>query len=222
MDNANAPLEGKFIVIDGADYCGKGTQHRMLGSYLLDHPLDRDNKYINVVMTREPFNTEYTKEIREILKTSKNIKADARRLFMLYIADRELHVESLIEPCTIDGGVTVVSDRYKYSTEAYQSLQGIPIEEIIAAHRFMPIPDLVFFIKVPVEERLKRKAALKDRPYDEVFEKDYEFQKMLDRQYDVLAKIHSTENIVIIDGNRPKDAIFEDIKPHVDMLLFNK
>jgi len=222
MFNPNAPLKGKFIVIDGADYCGKGSQHRMLGAYLLDHPLDRDNKYINVVMTREPFNTEYTKEIRQILKESKDLRNVARRLFELYVFDRELHVVSLIEPLTVESGVIVFSDRYKYSTEAYQSLQGIPLEEILKAHKEMPVPDLTLFIKVPVEERLRRKAALKDRPYDEVFEKDNEFQKKLDAQYDSLVKIHSNENIVVIDGNRPKEAVFEDIKSHVDKLLFNK
>jgi dTMP kinase len=222
MFNHTAPLKGKFIVIEGADYCGKGSQHRMLGSYLLDHPLDRDNKYINVVMTREPFNTEYTQEIRQILKESKYLKDSARRLFGLYISDRELHVVSLIEPLTDESGVIVLSDRYKYSTEAYQSLQGIPLEEILKAHEDMPVPDLALFIKVPVEERLRRKAAVKDRPYDEVFEKDHEFQKNLDAQYDALVKIHSDENIVVIDGNRPKDQVFEDIKTHVDKLLFNK
>jgi thymidylate kinase len=86
----------------------------------------------------------------------------------------------------------------------------------------MPVPDITFLLKLPVEETLRRKAAIKSRPYEEVFERDRGFIRKVQEQYDLLVNLHSNENIVVIDGNRTKEAVFEDIKAHVDKLLFNK
>ncbi|MBI5398030.1 dTMP kinase [Candidatus Woesearchaeota archaeon] len=213
------PFNGKFIVLDGPDLCGKGTQHRLLVSYLLDHPLDRDNKLMTVVATREPYNTHYQAEIRKILKESMDTHAKAERLTELFIKDRKVHVANEINP-GIARGAVVLSDRYKYSTLAYQSAQGISIEKIVALHHGMPVPDIVFFVDVPLEERLKRKAAVRDRPFEEVFEKDQEFQAKLDEQYDLVARLHPDDHIVRINGNRPVAEIHQEISGYVDKLLF--
>lgn len=215
------PFAGKFIVIDGADYCGKGTQHRRLVSYLLDHPNDRDHKLINVVGTREPFNTQYQQEIRKILKESMDPRVKAERLAELFIADRKIHVATTILP-NVTKGLVVVSDRYKYSTEAYQSAQGLDLAMLVEMHRGMPVPDLVFFIKVSLEERLRRKAAARERPYEEIFDKDKDFQRRLDEQYDELVLVHKDEPILVINGDHPQEEVFSVIRKQVDKLLFKK
>ncbi len=212
------PFTGKFIVIDGPDYCGKGTQHRMLVSYLLDHPQDRDQKLMNVVATREPFNTHYQKEIRKILKESMDPRAKAERLAELFVNDRKIHIATTIIP-DVAKGFVVVSDRYKYSTEAYQSAQGLDLDTLIGMHRGMPVPDVTFFIKVSLEERMRRKAAARERPYEEIFDKDKDFQQQLDRQYEALVEKHKDEKIIVVDGNRPKEDVFHTIKNYVDLLL---
>jgi dTMP kinase len=107
-------MPGKFIVLDGPDYCGKGTQHRMLVSHLLDHPLDRDNKLINVVATREPFNTQYTLEARRIMRESADPQQKAEQLKAIFFADRREHIDVLIVPA-LRAGCIVASDRYKYA-----------------------------------------------------------------------------------------------------------
>lgn len=213
------PFKGRFIVLDGPDLCGKGTQHRLLVSYLLNHPLDQENKLITVVATREPYNTHYQAEIRKILKESMDPHAKAERLTELFIKDRKVHVANEIIP-GIARGAVVLSDRYKYSTLAYQSAQGISIEKIIALHHGMPVPDLVLFIDAPLEERLKRKAAVRDRPFEEVFEKDKDFQAKLDQQYELVARLHPQEHIVWINGSRSVQEIHQEISGYVDKLLF--
>lgn len=213
------PFKGRFIVIEGSDFCGKGTQHRMLTSYLIDYPKDRDLKLINVVATREPYNTQYQTEIRRILKEITDSKARAEKFAELFVKDRLEHVEKLIIPCKKQGCV-VVSDRYKYSTEAYQSAQGILLDKLVEMHKGMPVPDLVFFINTSLENRLQRKASARERPYYEVFDKDATFQKKLDEQYETLLEVHKDEPIVVIDGNRSKEEVFASITEHVDSLLF--
>jgi dTMP kinase len=214
-------MPGKFIVFDGPDYCGKDTQWKLIDNYLADHPLDRENKLINVVRTREPFNTKYTLEARRIMRESKDPKQRAVQLKEIFFADRWEHVYVLILPM-VKAGCIVLDNRYKYATEAYQSAQGLDINELVEMHNEMPVPDITFLLKIPIEETLKRKAAVKGRPYEEVFEKDQDFIRKVQEQYDLLVNLHSNENIVVIDGNRPKEAVFEDIKSHVDKLIFNK
>ncbi len=214
-------IPGKFIVIDGPDYCGKGTQHRMLVNYLMDHPLDRENKLVSVVATREPFNTRYTLEIRRIMRESMDPRQKAVQLKELFFADRWEHVDVLIAPA-VNAGCIVVSDRYKYSTIAYQSAQGLDINELVNMHRTMPVPDLTFLLKIPIEETIQRKAAARGRPYEEIFDKDNEFQRKVQEQYDLLAKLHGNENIVVIDANMPKEKVFERILSYADYLIFKK
>lgn len=213
-------IPGKFIVLDGPDYCGKGTQHRMLVNYLMDHPQDRDNKLINVVATREPFNTRYTLEARRIMRESLNPKQKAVQLKEIFFADRWEHLDALIVPA-MRAGCIVVSDRYKYSTEAYQSAQGLDINELVAMHGEMPVPDLTFFIKIPIAKTIRRKALAKGRPYEEIFDKDNGFQRKVQKQYDLLMQLHKNESIILVDGNRPVEQVFETIRARADRLLFN-
>jgi dTMP kinase len=212
---------GKFIVIDGPDYCGKGTQHRLLVNCLMDHPLDREKKLVNVVATREPSNTQYTLEARRIMRESMNPRQMAVQLKEIFFGDRWEHVDVLIIPA-VKAGCIVVSDRYKYSTEAYQSAQGLDIERLVDMHRTMPVPDLAFFLKIPIEEAIKRRAAEKNRPYKEIFDRDNDFMCKVQAQYDLLVKLHSNENIVVIDANKPKEQVFEKILSYVDYLIFKK
>ncbi|MEM4240049.1 MAG: dTMP kinase [Candidatus Woesearchaeota archaeon] len=214
-------MRGRFIVIDGPDYCGKGTQHRMLVDYLLDHPLDRENKLLNVVATREPFNTQFTLEIRRILKESMDPKQRASQLRDFFFGDRWEHVDLLISPA-LKAGCIVVSDRYKYSTEAYQSAQGLDIHDLVARHSTMPVPDIAFFLEIPLEEAVRRRAAQKNRPYNEIFDRDNEFMRKVQEQYALLKEIHGNENIVAIDANKPKEDVFERIRSYVDYLIFKK
>ena len=52
-------MKGKFIVIDGLDGSGKGTQVKLIANYFFDS--DKKN---HIFLTREPYNSEYYEEIR--------------------------------------------------------------------------------------------------------------------------------------------------------------
>jgi len=200
---------GKFVAFDGMDGSGKGTQVKLLVEKLFD--LDKRN---HILLTREPYNSVYYDEIRELLRNGKKPKDNAEKMAELFVKDREFHC-GLIGKLLIDG-VYVISDRYKYSTLAYQWAQGIDIYKLIKMHDEPEIivPDLTIIIDLPAEVALERIAKDGIRTHKEVFEK-LEFQKKLRENFLKLPKLLPQENIVIVDGNKNEEEVFEEIKNRV-------
>ncbi|MBI2564362.1 dTMP kinase [Candidatus Woesearchaeota archaeon] len=200
--------DGLFIVLDGLDGSGKGTQIKLLANWLFDN-----NKYFTIILTREPDNTVYTREIRRILKESKDPKENAEQLAELFVEDRKEHCSNLIAPALHHGRI-IVSDRYKYSTLAYQQTQGIFLQKLIDMHKGLIVPNIVFILDIPAEIALQRIAKDSGREYKEVFEK-IEFQKQLRENYLKLQSQLPEENILIIDANRLVQEVHEELKEYV-------
>lgn len=133
---------GKFIVFEGIDGCGKTTQLRRLQSWLAEVRPD-----IKTYATREPGGTSLGVSLRELLKATPHL-APETELF-LHLADRSHHVKQVIEPMIADG-VWVLSDRHADSTIAYQGYgSGLEIRTLdrldILARGFLE-SDLVIWI----------------------------------------------------------------------------
>ncbi|RMD57732.1 dTMP kinase [Candidatus Woesearchaeota archaeon] len=201
------PIEGKFIVLEGADFCGKTTQLRLLLEYLLNHPKDRD-RLISVLATREPSNTEHTLKIREMLSKM----PDAKKLSELFLLDRVQHLKTQIEPA-LSQGVIVVCDRYMYSL-VYQVVKGVDFDELIERHKGLRVPDLVLVLSAPASVRLER-ARGKGK---DVFDKDVILQEKLDEAYEQIQKKLS-HPFKKIDASQSISATQEDIRRAVDDIL---
>jgi len=141
--------KGYFIVIEGADGCGKSTHAKLLGKYLKE-------KGYEVVVTREPTRGPIGLAIRDIL--AGRAKASPSALALFFTADRADHVDTVIKPALEEGKV-VISDRYYYSTVAYQSVQGVKTTWISQLNSFVPEPDLVVVLKIESEEALARMSG---------------------------------------------------------------
>lgn len=198
---------GKFIVFEGIDGCGKTTQAWLLADKILNL-----NKYFHLLLTREPYKEV---EIRQILKQDNNPYSQAEKLAELFITDRKKHVQEIILP-NLELGVHIVSDRYKLSTLAYQSVQGIDFNKLLQMHSGLPVPDITFFIDVSVEVAIQRMK--KDSRNEQKFEKSLEFLEKLRQRYLEMPKLLN-ENIIIIDGNRDIETIHKEIMKHVEKLL---
>lgn len=148
--------KGKFIVIEGADACGKSTHAKLLAEYL-------KKKGDDVVTTQEPTKGLIGHTIRTIL--SGEVKVSPAALTLLFTADRAEHVDNLLKPA-LEAGKTIISDRYYYSTVAYQSVQGVDEHWISDLNSFVPEPDLVIILEIKSEEAM---ARISDRR-KEVFE----------------------------------------------------
>ena len=190
MASEKSRQKGRFIVFEGIDGSGKSTQAAYFAETLF-----LSDKRNTVVLTREPYDPENIREIRQRLRQETDARANAEKMAELYIADRKKHVAELISP-QLAAGVHVVSDRYELSTIAYQSAQGLDIEDLFLRHQELPVPDLTFFIDVPVEVAFQRTDRQEGK-----FEQ-LEFQKELREKYFRAIKRaeQKGQKIIIIDA----------------------
>jgi dTMP kinase len=172
---------GFLIAVEGIDGCGKTTQ-----SYLLVEKL-RKLGY-KAAYTTEPTHGVVGTVIRQHISRGKFRFAVYEAL--LFAADRYEHVKKTIKP-KLSQGTIIVSDRYLYSSLAYQGALGLNIKWLREINFFAPRPDLTIYIDVPPETGLKRKTGEKT-----VFEK-LKYELKIRNLYHRLAK---TDGFVIIDG----------------------
>jgi len=185
--------KGFFICIEGIDGCGKTTHARLLVENLRKLGYD-------AVYTTEPTDGKIGSFIREYLfEGEKRYSSIVEAL--LFAADRVEHVEGEIKPALKQGKI-VVSDRYVYSSLAYQSAAGLDLEWIKALNKWIIPPDLALLIDVPPEEalqRIKRKKSVMET---------LENQKKVQKAYQ---KFVEQGELVKIDGTRPVEQIAMEI-----------
>ena len=138
--------QGKLIAFEGIDGTGKSTQIEMLASFLRWRGL-------TVVTTREPTDSSYGRRIRELYVDRGSCTQEEE--LELFIADRRKHVRELIEP-QLAAGTIVLTDRYYFSTAAYQGAAGLDMEDIFVKNSFAPAPDLVILLTMAPEVSIKR------------------------------------------------------------------
>jgi len=199
--------KGLFVTFEGIDGSGKSTQVWLLGKYISSL-----NKYNHIIMTREPWKNA---DIRKILHEDDDPYSQAMKLAEMFVEDRKEHFSELMSP-NINKGIHVISDRYSFSTLAYQQTQGIPLDKLLKMHEGLPIPDLIFIVDIPVEVALQRMKKDAIRKTEQKFEKNKEFIEKLRKIYLDLAKIQG-HNVIVIDGTKSPEEIFEkQIKPAFD------
>ncbi|MCL4501833.1 MAG: dTMP kinase [Deltaproteobacteria bacterium] len=141
---------GLLIAFEGVDGSGKTTQAEMLAASL------KKDGY-QVVLTREPTHGPAGQKLQAYLLGPSRHLSPMEELH-LFNEDRREHVEQVINPSLAQGKV-VITDRYYYSTAAYQGALGLNPNDILAANEaFAPAPDLVFILELPVTEAMARLA----------------------------------------------------------------
>src|SRR3989338_2983887 len=106
-------MRGKFIVFEGLDGAGSSTQANRLADYLR-----LSGK--KAIVTKEPTNNMIGGLIRGQLTS--DWKTWPECLQLLFSADRAHHLEKEIIPL-LKQGITVITDRYFFSTLAYGALE---------------------------------------------------------------------------------------------------
>jgi len=142
--------KGFLIALEGVDGSGKSTQAGLLAA-----SLEKDGH--PVVLTREPTDGPAGQQLRSYLKGPGRHLSPEEEL-KLFMEDRRGHVSQTISPSLARGKI-VISDRYYYSSVAYQGALGLDPDDILAANQsFAPAPDLVFILVLPLAEALRRLA----------------------------------------------------------------
>jgi dTMP kinase len=182
--------KGVFICIEGLDGCGKTTQAKLLAKKL--------GKSHNAVYTAEPSRGKIGTYIRNsYLYGEKRLSIVLEAL--LFAADRIEHLETEVIPALNEGRL-VISDRYVYSSLAYQGAAGLSLEWIEKVNEHALKPDLAVFIDVDLATVMNRLKAKKS-----VMENAETLQKVRD----VYLKFVAKGELVRIDGNRAKDEVAE-------------
>ena len=191
--------KGLLITFCGLDGCGKTTMIRRLHEYL-------HSGGISPILTKQPTNAVRQSEISRTYMDSPDHDAfDYRSLSLLAASDRIQHCNKVIVP-ELKKGKIVISDRYFYSCIANLRARGYTedswIQEISG---FIPMPDIAFFMDVPVSvavSRVRSRPAEKDRFID------IPLQYRLHDEYRELSK---TTNGVLLSSLTSEEETFAQI-----------
>lgn len=204
-----------FITFEGIDFCGKSTQANLLKKYLLKH-----NKKVEII--REPGGTEISEKVRQILLDNSNIDMSMETEFFLFSASRAQLVREKIRPY-LEKKIYVISDRFHDSSVAYQGYgRGIPVKSVMHVNKIAigdTIPDITFFIDVPVEEAEKRKTGKTGKELDRIELSEINFYEKVRKGYLEISK--TEERFKVIDGTKSVEKINMEVINEI-MLLENK
>ena len=190
-----------FIVFEGIDGSGTSTQLKLLKQNNPDFEI-----------TAEPTSTETGKFLRRML--GGEFKVDEKTNAYLFAADRCQHLygEGGIIELTKKGKI-VVSDRYFFSSMAYQSATcGIELPALLNSP--FPLPQILFYFVIDLEislilvtarnekneiyEKIELQSKIADM-YEKVissYEKDYENNHMKVVRIDATKSIEEIEHII--------------------------
>jgi dTMP kinase len=188
---------GKFIVLEGINGCGKGTQL----PFLIDAIFGEDKKN-TIFATREPNQfDENGHKARGMLLGDGDPYSNQLEAVGYFAMNRKTH-NKLFLPL-LEQGVTIVSDRYWHSNFAFQHAQGVPYDMIAQANSGSRVPDLTLLFDIPIEaafERLRVRDGLNRRKFDT----NQDFLNSVRENYLELPKILpdliGDGSIVVLDG----------------------
>ncbi|MDP2364853.1 MAG: dTMP kinase [Ignavibacteria bacterium] len=209
-------LQNMFITFEGIDFCGKSTQVELLKEYLI-----QQNK--NVHLIREPGGTEISEKIRDILLDKKNNAMVMETEIFLFSASRAQLVREVIRPYLLKG-FYVISDRFHDSSTAYQGYgRGLPVDAIMEIHKLAigdTTPDLTFFIDIPNEVAIERRAKKTHSDLDRIEVSDNLFFERVREGYLNLAE--KEKRFRIINGTQSIEKINEQIMHEIKSLEGDK
>lgn len=146
-----------FITFEGLDFSGKSTQVALFA----DRLARSGNQHL---VLRDPGGTAIGERIRSILLDREVLNMSEVTELFLFSASRAQLVTQIIKP-NLESGTIVVSDRFYDSTTAYQgSGRGLPLDAIATINRSASgglVPDVTFFIDIPVSEVERRMVGQK-------------------------------------------------------------
>jgi dTMP kinase len=191
------------VSIEGIDGCGKSTHTKLLARWL------RTRGY-KVVVTDEPTNGPIGRIIKRILRGELKVPVVAEAL--LFAADRLHHLDKLIVPA-VRAGKIVITERYTYSSLAYQSARGLNLRWIANINAKALKPDLAVLIDVPAEVALRRIKGVRKL---DTFERDLKLQRKVRTNYLSVSKKGGAK---ILNGNRPAREVQAELRKLVKAVL---
>ena len=196
--------KGKFIALEGIDGSGKSSQIGRLVQRI-------EGLGLRCRADREPTGGPVGSLIRQIF--TGRVSADNRVIAALYAADRLDHLVNEVDGlcAAIDQGITVVSDRYYFSSYAYHSVD-IDMDWVIGANALsadLLRPTVTVFLDVPVETAVER--IRQNRFVEEIFDGEDRLRQTRALYFKAFERLKDVENVVVVDGSGAQEQVAERI-----------
>lgn len=148
-------MKPRFIVFEGLDGSGTSTQAAML-----------EKAWVTigqkVILTTEPSSGPVGNLIRQAFKGRVKFQADPeqfdQQMAYLFAADRFDHLYNDIDGVVpmMTRGISVISTRYYFSSFAYHCTYESHWELVRRLNKDFPVPDLLVYLRNPVDESVRR------------------------------------------------------------------
>jgi dTMP kinase len=200
--------KGRFFVVEGIDGSGKSTLTRRLSDYMKAQGRD-------VVFTKEPGASELGKVLRCLVQESKST-IDPYAELLLFAADRAQHMTEVVKPALARGAI-VISDRFKYSSLAYQGFgRGLDQHFIAMVNDHITHdvqPHSIFYCKINHEQAFERcdNRGEKQTRFEGA---GLEFMQRVSQGFDEIFK--NNPKVVYIDAEKTQEEMFNQALHHIN------
>lgn len=193
-----------FIVFEGIDGAGTTTQQK-----LLQRKLQAEFPHIQCHCTAEPTTGATGNFLRSLLKG--DFQVTPQTAAYLFAADRQEHLATpggIEELC--HNGTLVISDRYLFSSLAYQSATCGPDLPRLLNSQF-PLPEYLFYFDIEPSQSLKR---ITRRGVTEIYENQLFLESTLKEYRRVIQEyeeMNTDMKIIRIDASQSLEKVEENI-----------
>jgi dTMP kinase len=195
---------GKFIAFEGIDGSGKSTQILLLQRKLQEAG-------IPVYLTREPTDGPYGSMLHTIMIG--RLDACEETIAAMYVADRMDHIKNERNGILkkLEEGMTVITDRYYFSSYAYQGAH-ISMDWTIQANSLCANalkPDLNVYLDISPETSFQRISQ--NRTDFEIYEKLDNLKNTREKYMEAFEKLKDEEKIAIVSADQSLEQVEKDI-----------
>jgi dTMP kinase len=195
-------MPARYVIFEGISGCGKETQKKLLAEWLVKKSYD----ILTVVEPNDP-------RVKRTIRDFKRIGIDEPYVdAALFVFDRSYLIHKTVIPA-LKVGKTVLSVRGFPSSYAVQTSVEMPLDYLIAANGFVPVPDLIYVFDLPAEVAFSRVNEREVGTWDGEkgkWERDIQNLRLQRQRYLKLAEL--LENVEIIDANRKPEFVHDDVK----------
>lgn len=214
-----ASLNGRLIVVEGADGSGRSTQTALLRDWL------EESGYATVEVGLK----RSTLAGRELAEAMKGHTLSPLTFSLFYATDFCDQLEQDIIPA-LRSDFIVLADRYIYTLMARDLVRGANPEWVRNMYSVAIVPDLVFYLKVSPQmlaERALRKTSMLDywesgmdiRRGDDWYESFIRYQRQISKTFH---DMHAQYHFHVVDGSRSPFQIAADVRRRVKALMEGK
>ena len=206
---------GKLIVIEGTDGAGRSTQAAMLREWL-------------EVQGYGVMETGWTRSklVGQAITSAKAGHSLHRLTYcLMYATDLADRMEYQIIPA-LRSGFIVLADRYIYTALARGIVRGAERQWLNDLFGFALVPDLVFYLRLPVKDLVPRVIENQKMNYwesgmdmnygDDLYDSFVAYQSALVEQFDLMA---NERGFITIDGRDEPNVIQRQLRDEVRRYL---